>query len=360
MVMDSGGAVSMLAPVKYILPLTLIRRRRVMPVPGKVLVRAGQKVGATDAIAESNLNLEYLLLDVGRGLGMRPDAVERYLQCQVGDQLAEKDIIAGPVGLGRRMMRSPRAGKVVIISDGQVLLEITGKPYQMKAGLPGEVVELVAERGAVIESTGALVQGVWGNGRTESGLLVIRATAPDHEIRDTELDVSSRGAIVLAGHLHDAEVLKTAEEITLRGLIVGSMEASLIPAAAKAPFPVIVLEGFGRLPIGAASHKLLASYERRDVTMNAEPWNQLSGAKPEVFFPAAALERITPPPQFTPLEVGQQARILRPPKAGETGKIVEIKGMTAFSGGLRARAARVLLGSGESVIIPLANLEVIV
>jgi hypothetical protein len=350
----------MLAPVKYILPMTLIRRRRVMPYPGKILVRAGQKVGATDTLAESNLNPEYLLLDVGRGLGMRPEAVERYLQCQVGDQLAEKDIIAGPVGLTRRIVRSPRAGKVVIISDGQVLLEITGQPYQLKAGLPGEVVELVTERGAVIESAGALVQGVWGNGRTETGLLVILARSPEHEIKASDLDVSARGAIVLAGHLQDAEILKNAEEILLRGLVLGSMEARLIPAAAKASFPIIVLEGFGRLPIGAASHKLMVSYERRDVTLNAEPWNQFTGIKPEVFFPAAVPESVTPPPEFIPLGVGQPVRILRAPKAGETGKIVELKGMTTFSGGLRTRAARVLLENGESVIIPLANLEVLV
>ena len=350
----------MLAPVKHILPMTVIRRRRVMPYPGKVLVRAGQKVGATDIIAESNLYAEYLLLDIARGLGMRPDAVEGYLQCHVGDQLAEKDIIAGPVGLARRIVRSPRAGKVAIIGDGQVLLEISGQSFQMKAGLPGEVVELVTERGAVIESAGALVQGVWGNGRADSGLLAILARSPDHEIKSSELDVSSRGAIVLAGHLHDVEVLRTAEEVTLRGLILGSMEARLIPAAAKASFPIIVLEGFGRLPVGATSHKLMLSYERRDVALNGEALNQFTGVKPEVFFPAAVPESVTPPPEFVPLEISQQVRILRAPNAGEVGKIVELKGMTTFSGGLRARAARVLLENGENAIIPLANLEVLV
>ena len=350
----------MLAPDTCILPMTVIRRRRVMPFPGKILVRAGQKVGAKDTIAESNLDPEYLLLDVARGLGMRPDSAERYLQCQVGDQLAEKDIIAGPIGMARRIVRSPRAGKVMIIADGQVLLEITGHPYQMKAGLPGEVVELVNERGAVIESSGALVQGIWGNGRTESGQLAILARLPDHEIKASELDVSSRGAIVLAGHLHEAEVLKIAEEITLRGLILGSMEARLIPAAAKASFPIIVLEGFGRLPIGTVSHKLIVSCERREVTLNAEAWNQFTGIKPEVFFPAVVPESVTPPLEFTPLTISQQVRILRPPNAGETGKIVELKGMTTFSGGLRARAAQVLLENGENAIIPLANLEVLV
>ena len=159
----------MFAPVKCISPMTIIRRQRSMPVAGKVLARAGQKVGATETVAESNLSPEFLLLDIARGLGVPVDQAESFIQCQVGEQLAENDIIAGPVGLGRRVMRSPRSGKVVAVSDGQMLVEIGGQPYQVKAGLPGEVVELVSERGVVIESAGALVQGVWGNGRVDSG-----------------------------------------------------------------------------------------------------------------------------------------------------------------------------------------------
>lgn len=348
------------APLKYILPMTVIRRRRVMPASGKVLARAGQKVGATDTVAESNLYPQYLLLDIARGLGTPPDKTDRYLQCQTGDQLAEKDILAGPVGLARRMVRSPRAGKVVVAGDGQVLLEIAGQPFQMKAGLPGEVVELVAERGVVIESAGALIQGVWGNGRIDGGQLSILAKSPDHEIKPSELDVSSRGWVVLAGHCGDAEVFKTVEELPLRGLILGSMEARLVPAALKSPIPIIVLEGFGQRPIGAASHKLLISHERREVALNAEAWSAFTGARPEVFFPAAVPGALTPAPDFVPLDVSQPVRILRAPYAGETGTVAEIKGMTVFPGGLRARAALVHLENGENAIIPLANLEVLV
>ena len=85
------------------------------------------------------------------------------------------------------------------------------------------------------------------------------ARTPEHVIESSELDVSSRGMVVLAGYCNDPEVFKAIEELVLHGLILGSMEARLVPLAAKSPVPIIVLEGFGRRPIGAACHKLLLS-----------------------------------------------------------------------------------------------------
>jgi hypothetical protein len=359
MVVDIGRAMSMFAPLKCILPMTIIRRQRLMPVAGKVLVRAGQKVSATDTIAESNPIPEYLMLDIARGLGVPVNDAVRYLKCQVGEHLAEKDILAGPVGLGRRVVRSPRSGTVVVISDGQMLLEISNQPHQMKAGLPGEVVELIPDHGVVIESAGALIQGVWGNDRVDAGQLSVFAKTPDQEIVSSDLDVTSRGLVILAGYCQDPQVFKTVEELVIHGLVLGSMEASLIPLATSSPVPVIVLEGFGKRPIGPASYKLLASLEGRDVAINTENWNVFTGVKPEIFFPAAVPSTVAPAPDLVPLEINQKVRIVRPPFAGATGVVEEIKGITSFPSGLRARAALVRLETGEKTVTPLANLEVL-
>jgi hypothetical protein len=198
-----------------------------------------------------------------------------------------------------------------------------------------------------------------GNGQVDSGQLSVLAKTPEHEIKSSDLDVSSRGAVVLAGYCNEPEVFKAIEELALHGLILGSMEARLIPLAAKSPVPIIVLEGFGRRPIGAVSHKLLVSLERRDVALNAENWNVLTGIKPEAFFPAAVPSSVTPAPDFISFDVNQRVRIIRPPHAGEMGVVDEIRGITAFPGGLRARAALIRLENGEDAIIPLVNLEVL-
>jgi hypothetical protein len=349
----------MLAPITHILPFTVIRRERVLPGRGKVLVRAGQKVSSLDVIAEANLRPEYLLLNVARGLGLSPEQADQYIQCQAGDHLVNGDMIAGPVGMARRVMRTTSDGQVVLVGSGQVLIEVASKPFQLKAGVPGEVVELIADKGATVETSGALVQGVWGNGHVDFGVMVVLAKSPDQLLTPDQLDVSLRGSIVLGASCDDSEVLKSAEELPLRGLILASMSASLAPIAARMQIPVILLEGFGHRPMNTAAFKLLTTNERREVALNAEPWEPYSGTRPEIVIPMPGSERLSLPQETGTFTPEQQVRVLRAPHAGEIGVILGVKGSALFPGGLKAQAADIRLESGQTVVIPLANLEVL-
>lgn len=350
----------MLAPVTHYLPLTQIRRERLLPQPGKVLVRAGQKVAAVDAIAETNLFPDFLLLDVAHSLQLSASKTEQYLHCQQGDQLAQGDVIAGPVGLANRTVRAPRDGKVVLVGEGQVLLETTGRVFQLKASIPGDVVELVTDRGAVIETTGALIQGIWGNGRIDAGVMSVLAKKPDMLLTLADLDVSLRGSIVLAGYCNDPDVLTMAEELPLRGLVFGSLAASLLPVAAKLSCPVLVIEGFGDHPLNPAVFKLLSTSERREVALNAEAWDRNTGARPELVIPLPAPGNMTPPQETALFEVEKPVRVLRGPRAGELGLIVALRGAVVFPGGLRSRAAEVRFENGKTQFLPLANLEIVI
>jgi hypothetical protein len=350
----------MLAPVTHYLPLTLIRRERLLPQPGKVLVRTGQNVAATDVIAEANLFPDFLLLDVARSLQLSASKTENYLQCHIGDQLAQGDVIAGPIGLANRIVRAPRDGKVVLANEGQVLMELTSKVSQLKAGIPGSIVELIDDRGAMIETTGALIQGVWGNGRIDAGLMSVLAKKPDMLLTIADLDVSLRGLIVLAGYCNDPDVLSMAEELPLRGLVFGSLAASLLPIAAKLTCPVLVIEGFGDRPLNPMVFKLLSTSERREVALNAETWDRYTGARPELVIPLPAPGSTTRPQDTVVFELEKQVKVLRGPQAGELGLIVNLKGNAVFPGGLRARAAEVRFENGKTQFLPLANLEIVI
>jgi len=349
----------MLAPVTHFSPITLVRRARVLPHPGKVLARTGQQVSALDVLAETNVNPEYQWLDIAHLLGISPEKIERYLQCQAGDQLARGDVIAGPYGISNRVVRAPKECRVILAGDGQVLLEGTAKPFQLKAGIPGDVVELIPDFGAVVETSGALIQGVWGNGLVDYGLMAVLAKRPDHPLVASDLDVSMRGSVILSGSCQDAEALQMADELPLRGMILSSLSMDLVPLALKVRYPLILIEGFGVKPYNSVAYKLLVTNNRREVTLNAEDWDPYTGARPEIVIPLPAPGRTTVPVEIDTFGIDKVVRVLRAPHSGQTGTIISMKGKTMFPSGLRANAAEIRLDDGNTVDLPLANLELI-
>ena len=116
----------MLANVTHILPLTTIRRERLLPIPGRVVVRQGQKVKPLDVIAEANLAPDHLLLQVARGLGLSSEEADQRIERHAGDEVVEGDVIASRGGIARRVVRSPASGRIVMVGDGLVLLEVEG------------------------------------------------------------------------------------------------------------------------------------------------------------------------------------------------------------------------------------------
>lgn len=351
----------MQSPVTHILPLTTIRRERMLPVPGKVVVRKGQKVGATDVVAEAKVAPEQMLLDIARGLGLPPRDADEYLQCQAGTPVAQGDVLAGPVGITKRVVRAPRNGRVIVAGEGQILLELEGPPYELKAGIPGIVADLIDDQGVIIEACGALIQGVWGNGNIDFGLMLAMARSPDEALKTDRLDVSLRGSVVLAGCCEDPQVIKSGGELPLRGMILGSIDSKLLPVAAKARYPIVVLDGVGRRGMNSAAYKLLTTNERREVTLNAEPWDRFKGKRPEVVIPLPASAEAPAPRETAEFVPGQKVLVVRAPFTGLIGTLTALpSGFSILPNGLKTQVAEIDLEGGDHVVVPLANLEVLV
>jgi hypothetical protein len=94
----------MLASVTHILPLATVQRQRVLPFPGRVLVRKGQEVAAADTVANANLTPHHLVLDVARGLGLPAEKADKQVQRKAGERVSEDDVIAGPIGITKRVV----------------------------------------------------------------------------------------------------------------------------------------------------------------------------------------------------------------------------------------------------------------
>jgi hypothetical protein len=351
---------NMLAPITHFLPVTQIRRERVLPQPGKVIVRAGQSVGAMDVVAEAPGNTEFQLLEIARILGVSIAKSDRYLQCQSGDQLATGDLIAGPVGLSNRVVRAPKDCKVIFAGEGQVLLEPAGKSFQLKAGIPGDVVELISDRGVVIQTNGALIQAVWGNGRIDYGVMTVLAKQPNQLLSAADLDVSLRGSVILSGICLDGDALILANELPLRGIILGSMDPDLVPTAINLQIPIVLIEGFGEIPMNSIAYKLLSTNNRREVALNAENWNHYSNTRPEVVIPMPAPRNTGAPQETVFFSPGKSVRGLSLPFLGKIGVIEKLTNNSPFSGGPRVPSAVVKFEDSQSAILPVSNLEIII
>jgi hypothetical protein len=349
----------MQAPVTHILPLTFVRRPRLLPVPGKVLVHPGQKVNANDVVAEGRKLGQHILIDIRRALGMaRANEVEKLIERNEGEKLQAGDVIAQTRGLLARVVRSPVDGEVVAIHNGRVLIEVPGEFIRLSAGFAGVVGEVIPERGVVLETHGALIQGVWGNDRFDQGMLLMVAKSPDEELTAAKLDVGMRGAVAVCGPCADPEVLRVAESLPLRGLILSSMSPDLISQASVLQVPVIVIEGFGKIPYDSVAYKILSTSERRDACVKASARNPYSGEAPEVILPLPA--EGAEPAATTEFKPGKLVRVIGLPEPVRVGVISQLRpGATRLMSGLSAPAADVRLENNDLITVPLANLDVL-
>ncbi len=348
------------APVHHILPLTTIVRERLLPVNGKVLARLNQRVSSTDVVAEATWSREHVFLDVSRTLNLSPDAADKLIRCKVNDRLPAGTVIARSRGLVPKIVKTPVEGRVVAAGGGQVLIESGESRMELRAGISGNVINVIPDRGVVIQTAGALVQGVWGNGRVDTGVMINLAEKPDTVLTANRLDVSMRGSVIIAGQIKDAETLQAAAELPVRGLIAASMFPSLLNAARNMRYPIVLTDGFGAMSMNSAAYKLITTNVKREATLNAEVFDRYSGARPEVIIPLPVSSEPLAPADVETFAAGQTVRLRRPPALGMIGTITSLRpGLTTFPSGLRAAAANIKLENGEQLLVPLVNLEVV-
>jgi len=350
----------MLAPVNHILSLTTVERERSLPVAGEVLVKLNQKVTSTDVIAKATWSREHVLIDVSRTLGIPPAAADKMIRVKENDKVTEGMEVAVSKGIIPRTLRAPREGRVVAAGGGQILMETGDTSVQLRAGLPGTVVQVIPDRGVIIRAVGALIQGVWGNGRIDTGVLLNLTEKPDDVLATSRLDMSMRGSVLLAGFVRDAETLQAAAEIPVRGIILSSISPALLYAAQQHRYPIVAIDGFGKVPMNSAAYKLITSNAKREATLNAEAFNRYTGARPEVIIPLPISQEPPLPEDIKDLEPGQMVRMRRAPFAGSIGTLSKIRpGLSTLPSGLRAHAADVKLENGERILVPLVNLEIV-
>jgi hypothetical protein len=340
-----------------ITPAIHLHRSRLLPVAGTVMVRLGQKVSADDVIAEATIPTHHELVDVMKLFGLSSSkAAEQVIQRKTGEILADQDIIAETGGLFSRVIRTPVPGKIISIREGQVLLETETRKIEILAHYAGVIGEIVPNRGAVIEITGSVIQGAWGNGKFSVGPLLCKAETPSSGLTSANLEITARGSIIASANCNDEKLFDMAASLPIAGLILGSMPALLIEKALAQPYPIMLIEGFGKSGMNSAAFMYLTKYNNHEVTLNAGMDREAAEQQTEALISAAVESEIGR--GQSRITSGQLVRIHSAPFLGQSGTIEKaLPGLTLLPNGLRVCAASVIMDNKERKTIPVNNLD---
>lgn len=350
----------MLAPITHILPLTTVVRKRLLPNDGRVIAQIGQSVEPADVVAETIIGRKHLILDIAQNLRVSTRQAGAYTKVKKGQKVNQGDILAESTGLFSRSVRAPGEGRIAAVGSGKVILELGGENYELPAGLAGIVTDVIPNRGVAIRATGSLVQGLWGNGRLETGVMMSIMDGADEPFDLGKLDVAVRSAIILGGYVDNPAIFKTASELPVRGLILSSMSPALLPVAVGMPYPIMLVDGFGRRPMNSSAYKLLSTNDRRVITLNAAAYDRLGGDRPEIFIPLPVSQEPPEPREVETFLPGQTVRVISLSRPARIGTLVNLSpNLATMPNGLRVKTAEVKMESGEQYLVPLTNLEVL-
>jgi hypothetical protein len=242
-----------------------------------------------------------------------------------------------------------------------VLIEAAATAFELRAHVAGQVTNVMPNRGAVISTSGTLIQGTWGSGGEAEGVLKAVVDNPQRPLRARSIDVGCHGTLIVGGRILDEEALEQAVEARVRGVIAGSVNADLCPFLESLPFPVLITEGFGALPMSPYVFSLLQANVGREAMLSAEVQGRWGARRPELLIPLRAEEERSPQEsEPVPLTVQARVRVARAPHQGAMGVIADLPPVPqVVESGVRLPVAVVDLEEDETVRVPLANLELI-
>jgi hypothetical protein len=350
---------------RYTNPMIRIQREVRIPdgAVGALRVVEGQSVDIRNKIAQAIVPTKYHVLEAARELGLRdPDNLPKMLfvepkdfkkRVEKGTPLAGKDKLRG------RRVFAPADGIIVFVGEGRIIFQELPQMLELEAGVRGTVVSVVAGRSAVIETTGAWLQGVWGNGRDVIATMRLEPSRGVETISSESLDTTYKNEVVVTTRPLTPNALNIAQARRFAGVVAPSAPIELLPALLEAEFAVFLTEGFGQFPMNQAAQDLLKEFDSYQVTLDAHNIGRWDTKRPELIINRTTTDELSAPDPFLTARKGQRLRITREPYVGAIARVVDVpRAPVALENGLRVPCARVeLLSNGRQVFVPIANLE---
>ncbi len=359
---------------------TIVRKTRRLPIKGEVLVKEGDAVDAGTVVARAYLPGILQTVRVAQTLGIEAKQIHEVLKVKEGDTVEKDQIIAetkGFFGLFRGVCKSPVRGTVELISPvtGHVGVREPPTVIEVNAYVKGRVVQVLPEEGAIIETQGAFIQGIFGVGGERQGTLRVAVQSPDEILTESHLSDDMEGAIVVGGAGIESAALRKAARIGIVGLVAGGIRdidliellgydiGVAITGQEDIPLSIIVTEGFGVMRMAARTFNLLRRLEGRLASINGATQIRAGVIRPEIVVPLEQSEQpleAMPTAESQQLNIGVPIRIIREPYFGRLGRVRALPPeLIEIESGARVRVLEAELEDGTVVVVPRANVEII-
>ena len=321
------------------------RERIELPGPGRVVANVGDNVTPADAVAFVVERGPLRTLNLAGSLRVEPRRVREFLAIKEGQSVRADEVVAQREAMMRVLqVRAPADGRVMAVGAGVALLEGFPSERPLRGSIPGRVVEVVAGESLTVEGTGAVIVASTMIGADFAGPLKMVAPVPERVLRPEHIDATCHGAIIVGGVGDDPAALRRASEFGAQGAMLGSAPSSW--AGMALPLPVVLCEGYGSAPMNRLAFDV---------------FNDLAGSLTYVIRRGARVWVIAPAPvearthfsgpALAPLEAGATVRVAGGPYAATTAEVVDY---------LPSTGEAILKGARERILVPAANVEVVV
>lgn len=358
---------------------TVVQRVRRLPIKGEVLVKEGDTVGPATVVARAMLPGLLQTIRLAEKLGIEAKDVPEMSMVKVGDTLEKGQLVAKTKGLFGKFFSqevvSEYTGTVETISEitGNILVREPSIPVDLTAYVAGKVATVLPEEGAVVETRGAMVQGIFGIGGERRGTIRVAVASGADILDEGNIQDSDKGKILIGGRGVTAAALRKANSLEVAGLVVGAVrDADLIELLGyeigvaitgqeNVATTLVCTEGFGELRMAERTFQLLKSIEGQEASMNGATQIRAGVIRPEVIAPIAHPAGDVPPAHAGQvLTEGTPVRVIREPYFGRLGTVTGLPAqLQVVESGTEVRVLVARLDDGQEVTVPRANVEII-
>ncbi|UCC34118.1 MAG: hypothetical protein JSW53_05875 [Candidatus Bathyarchaeota archaeon] len=362
----------------------MVRKTRMLPIQGDVLVKKGDVVEADTIVARTFILGDVQVVNVAGLLGIDLWETSQYMLRKEGEEVEKEEpmaMIKSFFGLFKRYAFAPVSGTVERISDitGQVIIRESRVPLEVDAYIQGKAVETLPNEGAIIETPAAFIQGIFGVGGEKKGRLMIRTGSPSEALTAREIESECNGRILVGGALVTNDAIQKAIKVGAKGIVVGGIDDDdltsflgykigvAITGQEDIPLTLIITEGFGEMAMSEKTFSLLKEFDGRHASINGATQIRAGVMRPEIVIPRPELAKkkrgdLEDKGEFLEkgLLPGTPIRIIREPYFGALGVVsklpVPLKTVESESD---VRVLEAELDDGRRVIVPRANVEMI-